>query len=283
MKNTTLVLLLLSCFSCSSIATTTVAAENITTATDATNMELNGFKEAIKHVHYLAKVTIIDVEIISEDDLPRIIYSNQQAKSTSPIESPTFSKLKRSQAFTDLPNMDEFSSVTFTSSLISTDLSKSDSPYREDSQIQPDLTDDSNHVNYVEEKKFIIKGIKVRAAKISKLVQILLDSFGKLNQFEHLFFDCFNYGLFDYFRQHGKGSTVRLFSTSLYSYEKMVHRINLIEILFDLYNLYNQYQDYYQQLADKQYYANQQLKICHAFKYVKLYVELISVIIKLMR
>ncbi|GAA6171757.1 hypothetical protein NBRC116592_14270 [Colwellia sp. KU-HH00111] len=68
MKNTTLVLLLLSCFSCSSIATTTVAAENITTATDATNMELNGFKEAIKHVHYLAKVTITDVEIISEDD-----------------------------------------------------------------------------------------------------------------------------------------------------------------------------------------------------------------------
>ncbi|MBU2870501.1 hypothetical protein [Colwellia sp. E2M01] len=68
MKNTTLVLLLLSCFSCSSIATTTVAAKNITTATDATNMELEGFKEAIKHVHYLAKATITDVEIIKEDD-----------------------------------------------------------------------------------------------------------------------------------------------------------------------------------------------------------------------
>lgn len=39
-----------------------------------------------------------------------------------------------------------------------------------------------------------------------------------------------------------------------------------IDILFDLYNLYNQYQEYYQLDADKKYYANQQLKICHAFK-----------------
>lgn len=68
MKNTTLALLLFSCFSCSSIATPTVAAENITTEKYATNLELDGFKEAIKHVHYLAKVKLINVEVFSEDD-----------------------------------------------------------------------------------------------------------------------------------------------------------------------------------------------------------------------
>jgi hypothetical protein len=68
MKNTTLALLLFSCFSCSSIATPTVAAENITTEKYATNLELDGFKEAIKHVHYLAKIKLINVEVFSEDD-----------------------------------------------------------------------------------------------------------------------------------------------------------------------------------------------------------------------
>lgn len=68
MKNTTLALLLFSCISCSTVATTNVAAENIVTATNETDMELNGFKEAIKHVHYLAKVKLTNVEIISEDD-----------------------------------------------------------------------------------------------------------------------------------------------------------------------------------------------------------------------
>ena len=60
MKNTTLALLL---FSCSTVATTNVAAENMVTATNMTDIELNGFKEAIKHVHYLAKVKLINVEI----------------------------------------------------------------------------------------------------------------------------------------------------------------------------------------------------------------------------
>ncbi len=40
-------------------------------------------------------------------------------------------------------------------------------------------TDDNINLGYIEEKKIFVKGIKVRAAKISKLVQILMDSFGK--------------------------------------------------------------------------------------------------------
>jgi hypothetical protein len=76
MKNTTLAFLLFSCFSCSTVATTNVAAENMVTATSMTDIELNGFKEAIKHVHYLAKVKLIKVEIISEDDeTDKHIYS----------------------------------------------------------------------------------------------------------------------------------------------------------------------------------------------------------------
>lgn len=68
MKKITFTLFLLSCFSCSSIATPTVTAENITTEKHATNLELNGFKEVIKHVHYLAKITIKNVEITKEDE-----------------------------------------------------------------------------------------------------------------------------------------------------------------------------------------------------------------------
>tara|TARA_R110002050_G_scaffold207481_1_gene343587 strand:+ start:384 stop:863 length:480 start_codon:yes stop_codon:yes gene_type:complete len=68
MKNTTLALLLFSCFSCSIVATTNMAAEKVISATNMTDIELNGFKEAIKHVHYLAKVKLTNVEIFSEDN-----------------------------------------------------------------------------------------------------------------------------------------------------------------------------------------------------------------------
>ena len=166
--------------------------------------------------------------------------SSDSQQTIKSIESPTSLKLKRSQAFSDLPNMDELSSVTFVGSVISTTCTnKCDSPCRED------INDDSNHVSYVEEKKFVIKGIKVRAAKISKLVQILLDSFDSMG------------------KVLPSTDFPRVF---ILMHKWFMESITLIDILFDLYNLYNQYQDYYQQEADKQYYANQQLKICHAFK-----------------
>ncbi|XQW83461.1 hypothetical protein ACOYR1_09865 [Thalassotalea piscium] len=66
MKNTAIFLLLFSCFSCTS------------TAENTSDMELNGFKEAIKHVHYLAKVSIVNVDIIHEDeDTDKQTYSAQ--------------------------------------------------------------------------------------------------------------------------------------------------------------------------------------------------------------
>lgn len=123
---------------------------------------------------------IISQLLFEEKNIPKNAELTVNEMSELPkSESPNSLKLKRSQGFTDLPNMDELSSVTFPGSILSASSSKCDSPCHEDSHIQLDASDDSNHVSYVEEKKFVIKGIKVRAAKISKLVQILLDSFGK--------------------------------------------------------------------------------------------------------
>ena len=88
------------------------------------------------------------------------------------IESPTSLKLRRTQAITNLSSMDEFTPVAFMSAHNSATANKSDT--------QTCLKmNEINSLGYVEEKKIVIHGIKVRAAKISKLVQILMDSFGK--------------------------------------------------------------------------------------------------------
>lgn len=63
--------------------------------------------------------------------------------------------------------MDDYSPVTFNSSLDS----KLDEPD------EPQNTANSS-VDYIEESKFVVNGIKVRAAKLPKLVKILVESFG---------------------------------------------------------------------------------------------------------
>ncbi len=164
------------------------------------------------------------------------------------LDSPASLKLKRSQAFTDLPTMDDFTSpATFRrhSNQKSSVNNSSNNTNNNINAIEASL-DDSNHVAaYIEEKKVVVPGIKVRAAKVSKLVQILMDSF---NSSGHVL----------------PGTDFpRVF---ILMHKWFMESITLTEILFDLYNLYNQYQEYYTQQSDKQYYANQQLKICYAFK-----------------
>lgn len=56
MKQAANILLLLSCFSCAS------------TAENTTSPVLNGFKQAINNVHYLAKVKMTKVESVNQDD-----------------------------------------------------------------------------------------------------------------------------------------------------------------------------------------------------------------------
>ena len=74
--------------------------------------------------------------------------------------------LKRTQAIPDLHNMDDYSPVTFDSTFHL----KSDS----------DPIEDHSKLDMIEESKVIIPGIKVRAAKLNKLVDILIESFGIL-------------------------------------------------------------------------------------------------------
>jgi hypothetical protein len=92
------------------------------------------------------------------------LYSSSSSTSSVPAvkESPP---LRRTQAIPDLHIMDDFSPVTFETQL----------------NLKPDdntISEDQSKVDYIEENKVIIPGIKVRAAKLPKLIQILVESFG---------------------------------------------------------------------------------------------------------
>ncbi len=163
------------------------------------------------------------------------------------LDSPASLKLRRSYAFTDLPTMGDFDTpLTFRKQKNNPKNTNNTKIINNNNNTIETCLDDSNHItSYIEEKKVVVSGIKVRAAKISKLVQILMDSFNSNGQvlpgtdFPRVF---------------------------ILMHKWFMESITLTEILFDLYNLYNQYQEYYTQQSDKNYYANQQLKICHAFK-----------------
>lgn len=45
-----------------------------------------------------------------------------------------------------------------------------------------EVDQESAQLDYIEESKEIMPGIKVRAGKLPKLIEILIDSFGKLSQ-----------------------------------------------------------------------------------------------------
>jgi hypothetical protein len=65
-----------------------------------------------------------------------------------------FQKLKRSHAIQDIQAMDDYSPVTYETSIC------------------------TNADWILEEDKFVVQGIKVRAAKIPKLLLVLIESFG---------------------------------------------------------------------------------------------------------
>lgn len=107
-----------------------------------------------------------------EDELDKNDETNHYSSSCSSISSLVTTtetlrdspSLKRTPAISDLHNMNEDSPVTCKSL-------KS-----EDSIDNHSVSDD-----YIEETKVIIPGIKVRAAKITKLVEILIESFGNFD------------------------------------------------------------------------------------------------------
>lgn len=74
--------------------------------------------------------------------------------------------LKRTHAITDLHSMDDYSPVTFASS----------------TSLKSEQTEDNStsQTFFTEEPNEVIKGIKVRAANLPKLIEILVESFGKL-------------------------------------------------------------------------------------------------------
>jgi len=92
--------------------------------------------------------------------------------------------LKRTQAIPDLHNMDDFSPVTFESSTLGA-LNKLllQSPpqlFVDDNNLSEVEQQPNSKLDYIEETKVIVPGIKVRAAKLSKLIEILIESFDEV-------------------------------------------------------------------------------------------------------
>ena len=86
------------------------------------------------------------------------LENNSNANSCSAVD---FQKLKRSHAIQDIQAMDDYSPVTYETSL------------------------NTNTDFILEEDKLVVHGIKIRAGKIQKLIQILIESFGKsMNEIE---------------------------------------------------------------------------------------------------
>ena len=125
-----------------------------------------------------------EVEVVTEDSNSAFsVCSTTSTSTTSSLSAVKESlPLKRTQAIPDLHTMDDFSPVTFESSLVNCLLNKQQLQTSSSiaTTVDDSLTEDTHQnaqVDYIEETKIIIPGIKVRAAKLSKLIQILVESF----------------------------------------------------------------------------------------------------------
>jgi hypothetical protein len=79
--------------------------------------------------------------------------------------------LKRAQGIPDLHNMNTLSDSCILNDTSNESSSKLDNPIT-------DNMSSSKSINYIEESKILMDGINVRAADLTNLVQILIDSFG---------------------------------------------------------------------------------------------------------
>jgi hypothetical protein len=100
--------------------------------------------------------------------------ADSQCSNTSVKES---LPLKRTQAIPDLHNMDDFSPVTFESSVLGGPINKL---FVDDNNLCEIDQQPNSKFDYIEETKVIVPGIKVRAAKLSKLIGILIESFDEV-------------------------------------------------------------------------------------------------------
>ena len=82
--------------------------------------------------------------------------NNNKNNNTDSVNNNDFQKLKRSHAIEDIQAMDDYSPVTYETSIT------------------------TNADSILEEDKLVIPGIKVRAGKIPKLIHILIQSFGMI-------------------------------------------------------------------------------------------------------
>ena len=101
--------------------------------------------------------------IEDESSMLTVVIKDSQATPVS---------LKRTQAITDLHKMNtDYSNELVDNSIDSKDDSL-DTPTTQDSQT-------SKSIDYIEENKVLMEGINIRAATLPKLLEILIESFGK--------------------------------------------------------------------------------------------------------
>jgi hypothetical protein len=112
----------------------------------------NSYKENIENFNLIEIHSNTNKLINSQNSNSSHNYTETKPQITD--NNNDFQKLKRSHAIEDIQAMDDYSPVTYETSIC------------------------TNADSILEEDKFVIPGIKIRAAKIPKLIHILIQSFG---------------------------------------------------------------------------------------------------------
>ena len=155
------------------------AAVETLTPIEATAIENNLFVKTNNHTTTITTTTVT------------ILSNSNSTISNDASNNADFQKLKRSHAIQDIQAMDDYSPVTYETSI------------------------SSNCDFILEEDKIVIQGIKIRAAKIPKLILILIDSFGM--KFDSRMFQLADFQ-FLYFRLQWENPTRHRFPTCFLSY-----------------------------------------------------------------
>lgn len=149
--------------------------------------------------------------------------------------------LKRTHAIPDLHSMDDYSPVTFETSL----------------SIKSDDVEDSPKFDLIEETKEVINGIKVRASKLPNLIETLVDSFGKI-----VLLSKFQVSIYFQFKIKDESGDL-LQGTDFPRVFFLMHKWfmeseDLVSMLSELYLKY--------EINQNEHSIGSQLRICHAFR-----------------
>jgi hypothetical protein len=132
----------------------------------------------------------IEENLYLNDDTNNNMLSLYSSSSSSSSTVPNTATLLSSTLMTakdESPPLKRANKTTICDDINMANYSSCDNQNRNSKIDESNLESSSLSIDYIEENKTIINGINVRAAKLSKLIEILIESFGKF-QFAFIFF-----------------------------------------------------------------------------------------------